>query len=45
MYPVKVKSRKHITFGVEEDSKNCKLKVVNHVIISKHKNIFQKVTL
>ena len=42
MKPLDVKSSAHIDFNVENNNKNPKFKVGDHVIISKDKNIFTK---
>ena len=39
-----MQSLTHIDFGVENNNKDLKFKVGNHVRISKYKNIFEKVT-
>ena len=43
MKPVDVKSNTYIDFGVENNDKDSKFKVVDHVRISKYKNVFPKV--
>ena len=42
MKPVDVKWCTYIDFAVENDNKEAKFKVVDHVRISKYKNIFGK---
>ena len=45
MSPIDVKSSTHIYFNTAKNDKNSKFKVGDHVRISKHKNILQKVAL
>ena len=42
MKPIDVKSSVYIDFGVENNDKDHKFKVDDHVRISKYKNIFAK---
>ena len=42
MKPIDVKSSIYIEFGVENNNKNPKFKVGDHVGILKYKNIFAK---
>ena len=42
MKPIDVKSSAYIDFGVENNDKDHKFKVDDHVRISKYKNIFAK---
>ena len=42
MKPVKVNSSTYIDFGAENNDKDSNFKVVNHVRISKYKNILAK---
>ena len=42
MKPVDLKSSTYIDFGVENNDKDPKIEVGDHVIISKYKNIFPK---
>ena len=42
MKPINVKDNTHIDFGKQVNDKDRKFKVVDHVRISKHRNIFAK---
>ena len=43
MKPINVKSSTYIDFGIENNDKDPKFEVGDHVLISKHRNIFAKV--
>ena len=45
LQPINIKSSTYITFDVENNDKDLKFKIGDHVRISKYKNIFAKVKL
>lgn len=42
MRPIDRKSSKHIDFGIENNSKDPKFKISDHVRILRYKNLFAK---
>ena len=42
LQPINIKSRTYIDFDVENNDKDLKFKIGDHVRISKYKNIFAK---
>ena len=45
LQPINIKSSTYIAFDVENNDKDLKFKIGDHVRISKYKNILQKVKL
>ena len=45
LQPINIKSSTYIAFDVENNDKDLKFKIGDHVRISKYKNIFAKVKL